>query len=481
MSYAAPRFLTLLATLSVLAAAQLSAQRDMVKRELPELSSPFANDRAEAVARLVAVEEDISADLRLTYQIADLQERLGLLEIARLREDAGLLQQGVEGLGHDDERMRLEAREYLLVLPFEELQPELADLTEHQVGAWDQFYSFRIRRDISLVLLEAHLMPGKYFGQFDQLRKLDNRRLDLELLKILDADPDFTEPLNAASYQIIDRDTPAVRAFEPSWRRLQAAAGALGPAVAYQNKLVLDQRVSTEVARFPRSAFHAALEVLVSVRAAAARALAGSEPSPELATLLMLRYAVLREQTPTPELLSMVDLEVIRTEIELTLARLGDDTLLQARIERLRSQIDRVQEVRSNVNMRAGSRPDLIAQNEIAHLLLRAGDLEGAEQEWAMAVANTQELMREAEGRNRSSLASYLAAVYYNLACAQSLQSKVSKALSSLKEAVTHGYKDYAWMLDDGDLHNVRVTEGFRAWFMDYAPPAVADRLGDSR
>jgi len=86
-------------------------------------------------------------------------------------------------------------------------------------------------------------------------------------------------------------------------------------------------------------------------------------------------------------------------------------------------------------------------------------------------------MLRQAEGRNRSSMTSYLAAVYYNLACAQSLQFKNSRALASLKEAVGNGYKDFAWMLEDGDLDNVRVSEGFRTWFLDTAPPAVADRL----
>lgn len=477
MSYAASRFLTVSALLSVFTAAPLFAQRDQVKRELQELASPVAAERIAATTRLVAIEGDIGADLRLAYKIAGAQEREGLLEVARLRGDASLLQQGAEALGDENEDLHAQARSYLLELPFESLQPEVDSFTPGQLATWQEFQTFRIRLDISLVLLEAHLMPGKFFGQFEELRKFDPLRVDRELLAAMNADPEFGEALDLASLRMVERAVRPERAFEPPWRKLQASAGALSPALLYQHRLEMDEEVLARIRRFERSAFHAGLEVIVNVRAAAARALAGSEPTELLQGLLMQSYESLLTQSPAPELLNLVDLEQVRTEIELTLARFGDDTLLKARIEGLRSQIDRVQQMRSNVNMRAATRPDLIAQNEIAHLMLRAGDLEGAEEEWAAAVDNAQQMLREAEGRNRTSLTSYLAAVFYNLACAQSLQFKLTKALASLKEAVSHGYKDYAWMLEDGDLDNVRVSETFRDWFQDAAPPAVADRL----
>lgn len=477
MSYPSSRFLTVALALAAFASAPLVAQREQVKRELPELASPVASERVAATARLVAIDDDIAADLRLAYKIAGLQERQALLEVARLRDDAALLQQGAEALADEDADLRAQARDYLLDLPFETLRPALDNLDSGQRLAWDAFHTLRIRRDISLVLLEAHLMPGKFFGQFEELRKFDPRRLDRELLAVLDADPEFADALNIASRQMVERTVRPERAFEPPWRRLESAAGALQPALLYLRRLEMDDELQQQIRRFQRSAFHAGLEMLVNVRSAAARALAGSEPSEVLNALLAQSYQVLLEQAPAPELQNLVNLEQIRTEIELTLARFGDDALLQARIARLRSQIERVQEVRTNVNMRAATRPDLIAQNEIAHLLLRSGDLDGAEREWNVAVANGQQMLRQAEGRNRSSMTSYLAAVYYNLACAQSLQFKNSRALASLKEAVGNGYKDFAWMLEDGDLDNVRVSEGFRTWFLDTAPPAVADRL----
>jgi hypothetical protein len=219
--------------------------------------------------------------------------------------------------------------------------------------------------------------------------------------------------------------------------------------------------------------------VLINVRAIAVRALADSPAGTELKPLLIETYDDLLGIAPKGQLGRVIDLDLVRVELELTLARFGDSDLLDARIERLRAQIDRVQNLKANVNMQVASRPDLIAQNEIAHLKLRAGDTKGAEKEWADAVENARVMLRDVDGRNRSSLSSYLAAVFYNLACAQSLQGKVTKALVSLKEAVRYGYKDFGWMLEDGDLFQVRSASSFRDWFTDTAPPAVADRLGD--
>jgi hypothetical protein len=53
--------------------------------------------------------------------------------------------------------------------------------------------------------------------------------------------------------------------------------------------------------------------------------------------------------------------------------------------------------------------------------------------------------------------------------------------LASLREAVRYGYKDFGWMLEDGDLDSVRACDPFRDWFTDVAPPSIADRAGLSR
>ncbi|MCA8914095.1 MAG: hypothetical protein KDB90_01685 [Planctomycetes bacterium] len=479
MSYTSPRFLTVIFVLSALIGGPLSAQRDIVKRELPELASPSALERAQAAVRLAAIKEDISGDLRVAYKFADAEERMGLLQVAQLRHEAALVSQAAEALSSEDERLVAEARDYLLSLSFDEMTPEVADFNADQSAAWQEFQDFRIRRDIAAVLLAAHLKPGKFFSQFDGLRSYDTARLDRELLAVMRSDPVFTEPLNLASSEAAARAYPAELTFQAPYRRLLSAQGAFGPALLYQFKMETSEEAEQAISQVGESNYLAAQEVLVGLRAAAVRALADSPANDELSSQLNETYDDLLTAVPPPPLARVIDLDQVRVELELTLARFGDSSLLEARIENLRSQIDRVQQAKANVNMQVASRPDLIAQNEIAHLMLRAGDLKGAEKEWSDAVDSTREMLREVEGRNRSSLSSYLAAVFYNLACAQSLQGKVSKALVSLKEAVRYGYKDFGWMLEDGDLYQVRETGSFEDWFIDTAPPAIADRLGN--
>jgi hypothetical protein len=481
MSYRALRFLTLIWVLCALAGVPLAAQRDIVKRELDSLASPVALDRTRAIARLATIQEDIGADLRVAYKFGDLPERLGLLKAVFIRNDNALVQYGAEGLSDADERIVEQAREYLLKLAFEELAADTTDFTDEQAEAWHEFISLRIRRDIALALLNAHVLPGKYLGQFDELRRFDAARLDRELLAVMAADPAFAEPLNLASEEAIRDDIPAERAFQAPWRRLQTAAGAFAPAFEYLCEMEATDSVKSGISLHGRASYFAALEVSGSIRAAAVRALAESPQGNELSTLLNAYYGKLIEQEPDPELGNLVNLDDLRTEVELTLSRFGDDRLLAARIEGLRGEIERVAEAKANVNMQVASRPDLVAQNQIAHLLLRAGDAEGAEAEWSAAVETGLAMLGTADGRNRSSLSSYLAAVYYNLACAQSLQSKLTKGLVSLREAVRYGYRDFGWMLEDGDLDAVRAGESFREWFADTAPPSVADRVSQSR
>jgi hypothetical protein len=481
MSYRALRFLTVFLFLNSLAIAPLAAQRDLLKRELEDLASPIALERAHAVARIVAIEQDIAADLRVAYKIADLHEQLGLLEASQLRADGALMQQAAEGLGDADERLALQSREYLMALEFEALLPDSADFTDAQVRAWDSFFTFRLRRDIAQALLAAHILPGKFLGQFDALRRFDAARLDRELLAVMAADPSFAEALNRAATETLARPVPAERAFQAPWRRLQMGNGAFAPALAYLQEMKQSDNVKAGVKLHGRTAFMAALEVACGVRAAAVRALAESPQQGELIVLLTMYYDQLLQHLPDPEFASAIAVEDLCVELELTLARFGESALLTARIETLRAQIQRVDDPRANVNMQVASRPDLIAQNQIAHLLLRAGDAEGAEREWTAAVDTGLSMLALADGRNRASLSSYLAAVYYNLACAQSLQVKLTRSMASLREAVRYGYKDFGWMLEDGDLEGVRASDDFRDWFMDVAPPSVADRAGLSR
>lgn len=56
--------------------------------------------------------------------------------------------------------------------------------------------------------------------------------------------------------------------------------------------------------------------------------------------------------------------------------------------------------------------------------------------------------------------------VYYNLACSLSLCGLEKEAFEMLKKAVLFGYDDFAYMLKDADLENVRKLPGFKTFFL---------------
>jgi hypothetical protein len=125
----------------------------------------------------------------------------------------------------------------MLSLPFEDLKPELDGFNANQQAAWSEFQDFRVRRDIAMVLLDAHLKPGKFFSQFDELRSHDTERLDRELVAIMRSDPNFAEALNLAADEAMATDYLPEITFKAPWRRLSAATGAFEPALRYQQAM----------------------------------------------------------------------------------------------------------------------------------------------------------------------------------------------------------------------------------------------------
>ena len=55
--------------------------------------------------------------------------------------------------------------------------------------------------------------------------------------------------------------------------------------------------------------------------------------------------------------------------------------------------------------------------------------------------------------------------VHYNLACSYSLAGQVEEALATIKKAVLLGYDDFAYMLSDPDLSNLREDRRFNSLF----------------
>lgn len=54
--------------------------------------------------------------------------------------------------------------------------------------------------------------------------------------------------------------------------------------------------------------------------------------------------------------------------------------------------------------------------------------------------------------------------IHYNLACSLSLLGEYKQALKELKKAVLLGYDDFAYLLEDSDLKDLRKTPEFKSF-----------------
>lgn len=474
MSYRLPKLLTL--PLIALFSATLGAQAADFRAAFNRLSSPTAEERDVAVAQIVAMPGDIGAAARVAFKNASATERCGLFEAFELRGENALIVQAVQVLAESanpdaDSRASDAARHYVLALSDAQLKLDEAELNAAQTQAWREVQQLWLRIQVVETLVDALQKPGKFLHQFEGLRKRDSAALDRELASLVEVDPTFLEAINEGSWRRFQRGVEAERMFTNAWRKLGAAMGNFDAA------LPLVRAESDEVPANGRDALLAAVEVLSDLRTVAVRALATSAQGDKLVPLLRVWHLALVGYEPAAVLSASINPDVLRTEMELTLARLGDRELLDARLATLRAEVERFNGGAMNINARLANRPDISARNEAAHLLLRSGDYAGAEREWQAVLKEAMDVERLTRDSQRAAVATFMGSVYYNLACAQALQLKLTRAGQSLETAVAKGYRDFAWMLEDGDLDPLRRTERFREWFSSLAPPALVDRL----
>ena len=58
---------------------------------------------------------------------------------------------------------------------------------------------------------------------------------------------------------------------------------------------------------------------------------------------------------------------------------------------------------------------------------------------------------------------------HYNLACRYALMMQPDLAIETLRQAVTLGYSDFRYMIQDRDLESLRKDSRFRALLREYA------------
>lgn len=469
--------------LVTLSASTLAAQTDDPWGHLDQLSSPFAHEREDARHRLATLEGDLSVFLERAYGGCDLEEQLGLLEVAALRKDPSLAQEAAAELASDNDRLCEASRHYLMELG-DAAEVDTAKLTVEAAAEWLRFRDWTIRYRISLALLDSQLKPGKYSGQFDGLRQSQPETLDRLLVDFVLLDPEFAGPVRDAGLKMQASEVTIEMQRSAAWTRMKSAR-AFADAWAILRDPSNRELLADGTARNGSRMLSMAFGMIQDLRVAAVRALGDSSYGEVLQPMLREIYYSLAESR-SPEQAKLASMDSLLVEIELALARFGSDELLNSRIAFLRSQYESggVDQAETQGSANAALRTEqaagvggLRARNQVALLLLHSGDARGAEEEWQVAVETIEKALPHVGSRERNSLSAIVGAVYYNLACAQSLQLKSGKALESLKKAVEHGYADYAWMLEDGDLENLRSSNGFRRWFADHAPPSIADRL----
>jgi tetratricopeptide (TPR) repeat protein len=52
--------------------------------------------------------------------------------------------------------------------------------------------------------------------------------------------------------------------------------------------------------------------------------------------------------------------------------------------------------------------------------------------------------------------------VYYNLACSLCLTKQYKEAVEALEQSINYGYRDFKWLAQDPDLHELRKQPAYR-------------------
>jgi tetratricopeptide (TPR) repeat protein len=59
---------------------------------------------------------------------------------------------------------------------------------------------------------------------------------------------------------------------------------------------------------------------------------------------------------------------------------------------------------------------------------------------------------------------------YYNLACSLALKERKAEAMETLHKAISLGYSDYDWLMQDPDLDGLKSYPGFRKLLAEINP-----------
>lgn len=468
-----PKLLTLLLALIMLAPL-LCAQSKEVSALVAKLDSPAAGDRDEAFDELLDL-EGIDRDLRISFRAtSDKEIRIQIIELMQLRESDLLVSDALKLLKSDNSnQLSYLATEYLLSADLQSIKSGIQPLNQSQQNLANALLTFRLHRDCIDILMRSYFMPGDFLGKFEGLA--NEQELQAELLQILNLQTGLVPALERTATDIREYGINNERLKTRAWLDFKRVMDGIPQAV----EVLRAGELSDNLAHPYRRDLHASIDLVQGVRAAAARAMSALGNKPNVQAIKKAYKNTFSLQI-TPSLQYAVAIGRLQEELEVTLAKLGHGELLDARISRL-MQAGKVaaKNEPNNVTGRLVSKPSIQSLDTVGHLQHRSGDHKNAEQTWETLL---KELKRQAKmpgnARMLVSLPSTLSVVYYNIACSQSMQVKLSRSLDNLKKANANGYKDFAWILVDSDLEALRETSSFKEWFKKYAPPAVASGIG---
>lgn len=466
MKYFLPLFLTL-----PIVSVGLFAKPDL-RKLVQRLDSPVARERQRASKVIESYKGDIGPAVRGAWASADQDHRMQMLDTMRRRGDDALLAHAMDSAVGDFD-LTEHVVSYLLALP----QKSIDDLEAKE--SWESLLQARADRRVVRTLLYATFQPGRYDGQFDAVRTLDHTRLRTSFHRLLNFGQGFGHCLQQESNWIAATYAPDVSTSRTrSWGWFETSASRVELAWDVYRRLWNDQKLSTKQLGWIGGRMAAyAVSLVHQLRITAVRAFSEIVGEPCISELLALH----RDASNRPNdswVDDVVDQQDFLRELETALARLGRLDLLVSRISSLRSKVEQINDATININARPAARVDLMARFESATLATQARMLEQAELEWTSLLRDLVRQRVQMTRTAKSAATSFMGALYYNLACVQSMRLKTSSALVNLKRAVSHGYKDYHWMVRDGDLGALRGTTGFRDWFDQVAPPsAVALRI----
>lgn len=461
--------LTLCVVAPFLHAEEPSEEAHVIHTAMRDLRSRDEPKRLVALELLAATKADLTGALSKALSSKNPAEVKAGLSVIEARSDYQHLAKYSELLSNEDTSLSSAAQRALRaggVTVLTRVHSEMNGAADEAVTrlAYESYYAVGRR------LADAAALPGYFGGDFEKVFK-NLAWASRSLIGIAALAPGVEQPLVEALADF--REQSDVSEDRSYVKHVMAGYGDLLPLVVAR----LREGGHGELVAAREAIYAASLLSELRVRAVQAAATVGYTDAGVLAALEKAYNA--EQSRPLSALMASRDQDALVLELELTMFELGQTTLLDTRLVRLLSDPTPRADAETprglaEINADAVSEAEIQidALNRVAYIMLRTNRA-------SEAVKLYQQALKQAEA-NIGGVNVSMAAIAYNLACAQSLAGNTSDALATLKSAVTQGYREWGWILKDADLAKLRESDAFVLWYADSAPPYFARKMRES-